>query len=552
MLNNKSAAVEHTSGHSSEQYSEQSAMPPHSVTPRPEDTRDTSARDAILIATQQEIADADAALDTILNIIARRAQEITNAQAAVIELLDGDEMVYRAATGTAQSYVGLRLKAEGSMSGLCVREGGPLTCVDSETDKRVDRDACRRVGARSMVVVPLTQQRVTQGVLKVYTSRPDAFGAHDVTALQLMTGMIVAGMSSAAMQDARQALAVSEERQRLAVESAHVGTFHWNLADDILVWSDKCKELYGLAPDACAGYDRFLAILHPDDAAQTHQTIQDALDARAPIAVEYRCVWPDGSVHWISAQGRVFTDAQGRPSRMEGVAVDITARKDAEAVMRRQRDDLQALNRRMQRAMTETHHRVKNNLQMISALIEIQALDHVDDGVSGEFDRLNSHIRAMAAVHDLLTQQARRDGEANYVSARAVLAKMLPLIESMAGGPVLKFRVQDARISGKQGISLALITNELALNALKHGCRALTITFEVQEQTAVLEVRDDGPGFPDDFKPTEAANTGLFLVESIGRLDLGGDVRYGRGPDGTGGRVTITMPLENLLPDTLK
>ena len=261
-------------------------------------------------------------------------------------------------------------------------------------------------------------------------------------------------------------------------------------------------------------------------------------------------MWPDGSVHWLAAQGRVFFDGEALPLRMEGVVADITARRDAEAMLRRQRDDLHALNRRMQRAMTETHHRVKNNLQMISALIEIQALDHDAEGVGAEFARLNSHIRAMASVHDLLTQQARQDGAANHVSARAVLAKMLPLIESMAGGPVLKYRVQDTQISGKQGISLALITNELALNALKHGCRALTITFEVSGQSAVLEVCDDGPGFPADFRPSEAANTGLFLVESIGRLDLGGEVRYGRGTDGTGGRVTITMPLENLLPAT--
>ena len=97
-----------------------------------------------------------------------------------------------------------------------------------------------------------------------------------------MVGMIVAGMSSAAMQETRQALALAEERQRLAVESAHIGTYHWNVITNTLVWSDKCKEIYGLPPDAPIDYARLMLLLHPDDRDRVDQAVRTALAGEAP------------------------------------------------------------------------------------------------------------------------------------------------------------------------------------------------------------------------------------------------------------------------------
>ncbi len=79
---------------------------------------------------------------------------ITHATGAVVELAEDGDMVYRAVSGEASHFLGLRLKTANSLSGLCITQNATLYCQKSENNKRVDREACRRVGLRSMAVVP--------------------------------------------------------------------------------------------------------------------------------------------------------------------------------------------------------------------------------------------------------------------------------------------------------------------------------------------------------------------------------------------------------------
>src|SRR5207248_8373028 len=128
----------------------------------------------------------------VVRVVLERAQRLTRANGAVVEVLDGDEVEYWAATGTAAAQVGLRLRASRSFSGLAVRLGRALCCEDSETDPRVDRDACRRVGLRSMIVVPLRHGDEVAGVLKVASRVPRVFGPNDVRALELLASPVAA------------------------------------------------------------------------------------------------------------------------------------------------------------------------------------------------------------------------------------------------------------------------------------------------------------------------------------------------------------------------
>jgi putative methionine-R-sulfoxide reductase with GAF domain len=97
---------------------------------------------------------------------------------------------YRAASGTAEAHLGLRLPSDGAISGLALRTGETLVCHDTETDDRVDRDACRLVGARSLVVVTLRHAAHAAGVLKVYSAERDAFRPENVRVLTLLADMI--------------------------------------------------------------------------------------------------------------------------------------------------------------------------------------------------------------------------------------------------------------------------------------------------------------------------------------------------------------------------
>lgn len=147
-----------------------------------------------VIRTQTDIARLGLDLAGVMALVAERAQQLTRAFGAVVELAEGEHMTYRAATGVAEPHLGMRLLQSSSLSGLCIRESRPLQCRDSETDARVDREACRRIGLRSMIVVPLRHHEAVVGVLKVLSDRVDAFDEGDLQILGLMSDLIAAAM----------------------------------------------------------------------------------------------------------------------------------------------------------------------------------------------------------------------------------------------------------------------------------------------------------------------------------------------------------------------
>lgn len=147
-----------------------------------------------IIRFQAEIAMLGLDLSEVMNFVASRAQLLTRSDGAVVEIADGPEMVFRATSGIAERALGIRLKRVGSLSGMCLERGKVLRCDDSELDGRVDREASRKVGLRSMIVAPLRHQGTPIGVLKVLSSEVNAFTENDGTVLELMTDLISACM----------------------------------------------------------------------------------------------------------------------------------------------------------------------------------------------------------------------------------------------------------------------------------------------------------------------------------------------------------------------
>lgn len=147
-----------------------------------------------VIEIQIEIAKLGLDLAEVMQFAVEQVLPLMGADGAAIELAEGDEMVYRAASGISKPQLGLRLRIDGSLSGLSVRTGEILTCADSETDPRVDRLACQKVGLRSMIVMPLKHTGTTVGVLKAMSARPEKFSQADVTLLGMLSEAVAATM----------------------------------------------------------------------------------------------------------------------------------------------------------------------------------------------------------------------------------------------------------------------------------------------------------------------------------------------------------------------
>ena len=135
-----------------------------------------------IIRIQTEMARHGLDLAQVMSVVVDRALDLVKADGAAIELAENDEMVYRAVSGIASGQLGLRLKLASSLSGLCVLSGEITRCIDTETDNRVNRIACRRMHVRSMVAIPLVHSGMTVGVLKVMSTLADSFDPVDEAA----------------------------------------------------------------------------------------------------------------------------------------------------------------------------------------------------------------------------------------------------------------------------------------------------------------------------------------------------------------------------------
>jgi PAS domain S-box-containing protein len=131
-----------------------------------------------------------------------------------------------------------------------------------------------------------------------------------------------------------------EERLRLAVTGAGLGTWHWELATGQLAWSAECLALFGVPPDTPITYERFLACLHADDRVRADAAVRKSLDDRSEYNIELRVIWPDGTERSVLSIGRASYDANGRAVRMEGIAQDVTERKRTSDALQKQSRDL--------------------------------------------------------------------------------------------------------------------------------------------------------------------------------------------------------------------
>lgn len=333
-------------------------------------------------------------------------------------------------------------------------------------------------------------------------------------------------------QAAEEALRVGEERIRLAVESADVGTWDLDVPTGALTWSDRCKAVFGLAPEDAVTYEVFLERIHPEDRDKTDRAVQDALDPLGDgrYETEYRSLTPDGTVRWIVARGQTFFEGQGaarRARRFVGTTLDITDRKRHEA--------------QLQTAMAELNHRVKNTLATIDAVAQ-QTLEHTRD--LQEFGRsFSARLRSIAAAHSLLTRAEWRGTQLRDILLAELQARV-PTREHLATtGP-------DVLIRPKAALALHMAIHELTTNASKYGALSvadgrLDISWRVVDAEAGPTLRlewceRDGPPV---YEPKQVS-FGSQLIDDVIGFELNGTVE--RTFKSKGLQCAISLPMADL------
>ena len=180
---------------------------------------------------------------------------------------------------------------------------------------------------------PDSRSNATSGnVSRRQRSAPDSPSGADLKPLHHQATVSSNGTALAQLRDAH-------DRLRLAVESGDIGTFDFSPITGTMVWSERCKSIFGVEPNAHVSYEVFLGCLHPDDRARAEAAVARALAADGPdnFDVEYRVRWRDGMTRSVIVKGRVFFEGQGnarRAVRLIGTAIDVTDRRRAESYAR--------------------------------------------------------------------------------------------------------------------------------------------------------------------------------------------------------------------------
>lgn len=299
--------------------------------------RRAEAHLASLSELQRLIASADDDPAALMGSVLAHVQLVTGASGAAVEMIDGEEMVYRAASGSLASKVGLHLPVASSLSGRCAREKRTLCCDDALTDPRTDLELCRRLGIRSMVLVPLHAGRQIVGVLKVTSPKPSAFADLDLRVLELMAGYIGAALARADLNEhvlmRQKAEVLAEQLQSLAQGIPQI-VWTANPDGDLDYYNQNWFDYTGMNLEQTRGWG-WKPVLHPDDLQNCVERWTHAYKTGGPYEVEYRFKRAsDGAYRWHLGRAAPVRDASGAVVKWFGTCTDIDDQKRSQVLLR--------------------------------------------------------------------------------------------------------------------------------------------------------------------------------------------------------------------------
>jgi PAS domain S-box-containing protein len=320
-----------------------------------------------------------------------------------------------------------------------------------------------------------------------------------------------------AVNNAQQALQVCEERFACAINAGKVGIWEWNIQSNKIHIDVSLQTMLGYSEEEIPKYfNDWLNFVHPDDIYRVKTEINAYLEgAIGKYEIEHRVLSKNGNYLWFIARGDVVRDTEDNPCFMAGSNTDITHYKAAEHKLKESLKEKEVL-------LKEIHHRVKNNLQVISSLLRLQAGYIRDEQALDIFQDSQNRIRAMAMIHENLYQSndlAKIDFY-NYIQN---LANNLISSYGIQNKSLINLNLNIDKILLKivTAIPCGLIINELVSNSIKHAFTGrnsgdIYIDFlELEPKKYSLIVSDNGIGVPDDIEVRRNQSLGLQLVWSL-------------------------------------
>jgi PAS domain S-box-containing protein len=258
----------------------------------------------------------------------------------------------------------------------------------------------------------------------------------------------------------------------------------------------------------------YAEIIHPEDRERVWSEVQHALFQQQKYQLDYRIITASGALRWVWEQGLGVFSSAGDLIALEGFVANTSDRKKAEENLRQSLEEKTAL-------LKEVHHRVKNNLQIVASMLNLQANRvHNREALAALQDTQN-RVASMALLHETLyrSDNLARINFASYVGE--LCANLLRAHGPEAARINIERHVARIGLPLEQSVPCGLIINELVANSLKHafpGTRTGQIVVTLQAAAnhhLLLQVSDDGVGLPEGFDLASSSTLGLRLITNL-------------------------------------
>ena len=193
-----------------------------------------------------------------------------------------------------------------------------------------------------------------------------------------------------------------EESRRSLLEAqqvAHLGIWEWDIAANVVTWSDELYKIYGLTPQEFkASYEGFLERVHPDDRERVNGLVDSAYQNQTPLDFYHRVVCPDGSVRTLHGRGEIVTDQQGSAIRIVGTALDVSAIKEAEEEIRNLNAELEQRVRERTAELEATLRQLQETQNQLILREKMASLGNLVAGVAHEINNPTGAVRSASDV----------------------------------------------------------------------------------------------------------------------------------------------------------
>jgi two-component system sensor histidine kinase UhpB len=345
----------------------------------------------------------------------------------------------------------------------------------------------------------------------------------------------------------------SEQRLRLALEAAQMGTWDWDVARNQLSLSERIYDLFQIAPEVFNGSaEPLLQRVHPEDVEPLHRAICSTVPGDS-CRFEFRIIRPDGQIRWLFTQGKIFRDQHGQAVRLLGVVQDVTERKRAEEEVRAGRERLLALSRQLLEVQEKERRHIARELHdeigqgLTAATLSVQMVQRLAD-----VPQVRRDLQDCATVLDRTLQQVRAmslDLRPSMLDDLGLAPALRWYLDGQAqrSGLHIQLTVEPAgaRLPGSLETVCFRLVQEAVTNVVRHArARQVRVALWTEDGEAKLRISDDGIGFDvaqARSRAVEGSSLGLLSMQERTLL-VGGRFAL-RSQPGDGTEISVALPL---------